>query len=167
MGKRAAGKTTATQTGGGFNQYVQGGGGQTLAGADKQGNPVFKQNVARENYEFKSLQLNEVLDPATEKKLFTQLIQTAATGLTAGSQATATTTAQAGQKPAAQQPGAQQSAQPAAQSKAAAQQIIVNQAGIPPQTLAAIEAITGALPAVTSRDAQTIHYLQALGFNVQ
>jgi len=122
-----------------------------------------------------SLQLNEALDPATEKQLFTQLIQTAATGLTAGSQATTTNKAQtvkqpaAGQKPAAQQPAAQQPAaqKPIAQSKEAAQQIIINQAQVPPQTLAAIEAITGALPAVTSKDAQTINYLQALGFNVQ
>jgi len=122
-----------------------------------------------------SLQLNEALDPATEKQLFTQLIQTAATGLTAGSQATTTNKAQtvkqpaAGQKPAAQQPAGQKPAaqKPIAQSKEAAQQIIINQAQVPPQTLAAIEAITGALPAVTSKDAQTINYLQALGFNVQ
>lgn len=107
-----------------------------------------------------SLQLNEALDPATEKQLFTQLIQTAATGLTAGSQATTTNKAQTVKQPAAGQ-------KPAAQSKEAAQQIIINQAQVPPQTLAAIEAITGALPAVTSKDAQTINYLQALGFNVQ
>jgi hypothetical protein len=49
QGQRAAGKTTASQTGSGFNQYVQGGGGSTLAGADAQGNPVFKQNVQRED----------------------------------------------------------------------------------------------------------------------
>lgn len=49
QGQRAAGKSMATQTGGGFNQYVQGGGGQKLAGADAQGNPVFKQNVQRES----------------------------------------------------------------------------------------------------------------------
>ena len=110
---------------------------------------------------FESQQLNEVLDPATEKQLFTQLIQTAATGLTSGSQATKT---QAAQQPAGQQPAAQK---PAAQSKEAAQQIIINQAQVPPQVLAAIEAITGKLPAVTSKDAQTINYLQALGFNVQ
>jgi hypothetical protein len=49
QGQRAAGKSMATQTGSGFNQYVQGGGGQKLAGADAQGNPVFKQNVQRES----------------------------------------------------------------------------------------------------------------------
>jgi hypothetical protein len=49
QGQRAAGKSVATSTGGGFNQYVQGGGGQKLAGADAQGNPVFKQNVQRES----------------------------------------------------------------------------------------------------------------------
>lgn len=49
QGQRAAGKSMATQTGAGFNQYVQGGGGQKLAGADAQGNPVFKQNVQRES----------------------------------------------------------------------------------------------------------------------
>jgi hypothetical protein len=49
QGQRAAGKSMATQTGGGFNQYVRGGGGQKLAGADAQGNPVFKQNVQRES----------------------------------------------------------------------------------------------------------------------
>ena len=49
QGQRAAGKSMATQTGTGFNQYVQGGGGQKLAGADAQGNPVFKQNVQRES----------------------------------------------------------------------------------------------------------------------
>lgn len=118
------------------------------------------------NPTFESLQLNEVLDPATEKQLFTQLIQTAATGLTSGSQSTTAAKAQAGQQPAGQQPAAKQS-KPVAQSKEAAQQIIINQTGLPPETLAAIEAITGALPAVTSKDAQTINYLQALGFNVQ
>jgi hypothetical protein len=61
LGKRAAGKTTASQTGGGFNQYVQGGGGSTLAGADKQGNPVFKQNVKRETYEFESKFLGRMI----------------------------------------------------------------------------------------------------------
>jgi hypothetical protein len=118
------------------------------------------------NPTFESLQLNEVLDSATEKQLFTQLIQTAATGLTSGSQSTTAAKAQAGQQSAGQQPAAKQST-PVAQSKEAAQQIIINQAQVPPQTLAAIEAITGALPAVTSKDAQTINYLQALGFNVQ
>ena len=51
-GQRAAGKTTASQTGSGFSNYVKGGGGQTLAGTDAQGNPVFKQNVQRENVDF-------------------------------------------------------------------------------------------------------------------
>jgi hypothetical protein len=54
QGQRAAGKSFAQKTGGGFNDYVQGGGGQTLAGADKQGNPVFKQNVKREDVQFES-----------------------------------------------------------------------------------------------------------------
>ena len=49
QGQRSAGKSMATSTGSGFNQYVQGGGGQKLAGADAQGNPVFKQNVQRES----------------------------------------------------------------------------------------------------------------------
>ncbi len=53
-GQRAAGKTTASQTGSGFSDYVKGGGGQTLAGADAQGNPIFKQNVKRESVEFHS-----------------------------------------------------------------------------------------------------------------
>lgn len=44
-----AGQGAGAKTGGGFNQYVQGGGGQTLAGADANGNPVFKQNVKRED----------------------------------------------------------------------------------------------------------------------
>jgi hypothetical protein len=61
LGKRAAGKTTASQTGSGFNQYVQGGGGSTLAGADAQGNPVFKQNVKRESYEFESKFLGRMI----------------------------------------------------------------------------------------------------------
>jgi hypothetical protein len=45
---------TAAKTQTGFNQYVQGGGGSTLSGADAQGNPVFKQNVQREGVEFYS-----------------------------------------------------------------------------------------------------------------
>jgi hypothetical protein len=49
QGQRSAGKNLAGQTGGGFKQYVDGGGGQTLNGADAQGNPVFKQNVQRED----------------------------------------------------------------------------------------------------------------------
>jgi hypothetical protein len=61
LGKRAAGKTTASQTGSGFNQYVQGGGGSTLAGADAQGNPVFKQNVKREDFEFESKFLGRMI----------------------------------------------------------------------------------------------------------
>lgn len=48
-GKRAAGKSVATSTGGGFSNYVQSGGGSTMVGADAQGNPVFKQNVQREH----------------------------------------------------------------------------------------------------------------------
>jgi hypothetical protein len=54
QGQRAAGKSMASSTGGGFNKYVQGGGGQTMTGADKQGNPVFKQNVKREDVQFES-----------------------------------------------------------------------------------------------------------------
>jgi hypothetical protein len=61
QGQRQAGKTTATQTGSGFNQYVQGGGGSTMAGADAQGNPVFKQNVQREGVEFYSKFLGQML----------------------------------------------------------------------------------------------------------
>jgi hypothetical protein len=61
LGKRAAGKTTASQTGSGFSQYVQGGGGSTLAGADAQGNPVFKQNVKREDFEFESKFLGRMI----------------------------------------------------------------------------------------------------------
>ena len=61
LGKRQAGKTTASQTGTGFNQYVQGGGGSTLAGADKQGNPVFKQNVKREDIQFESKFLGMII----------------------------------------------------------------------------------------------------------
>ena len=51
LGKRAAGKTIASQTGSGFSQYVQGGGGSKLAGADAQGNPIFKQNIKREDFD--------------------------------------------------------------------------------------------------------------------
>jgi 3-oxoacyl-(acyl-carrier-protein) synthase len=54
QGQRQAGKTTASQTGSGFSDYVKGGGGSTMAGADAQGNPIFKQNVARESVEFHS-----------------------------------------------------------------------------------------------------------------
>ena len=50
QGKRAAGKTIATQTGTGFNDYVSGS--QTkLTGADAQGNPVFKK-LQRESVAF-------------------------------------------------------------------------------------------------------------------
>jgi hypothetical protein len=52
---------TAAKTQSGFNQYVQGGGGSTLAGADAQGNPVFKQNVQRESVEFYSNFLGRML----------------------------------------------------------------------------------------------------------
>ena len=52
---------TAAKTQTGFNQYVQGGGGSTLAGADAQGNPVFKQNVKRESVEFYSKFLGQML----------------------------------------------------------------------------------------------------------
>lgn len=52
---------TAAKTQTGFNQYVQGGGGSTLAGADAQGNPVFKQNVQREGVEFYSKFLGQML----------------------------------------------------------------------------------------------------------
>jgi hypothetical protein len=61
QGQRQAGKTVASQTGSGFNQYVQGGGGSTLAGADAQGNPVFKQNVKREDVQFESKFLGMML----------------------------------------------------------------------------------------------------------
>ena len=50
QGQRQAGKTTATQTGSGFKDYV--GGSQTkLTGADAQGNPVFKK-LQRESVAF-------------------------------------------------------------------------------------------------------------------
>lgn len=52
---------TAAKTQTGFNQYVQGGGGSTMAGADAQGNPVFKQNVQRESLEFYSNFLGRML----------------------------------------------------------------------------------------------------------
>ena len=52
---------TAAKTQSGFNQYVQGGGGSTMAGADAQGNPVFKQNVQRESVEFYSKFLGRML----------------------------------------------------------------------------------------------------------
>ena len=50
-----AGQGAGAKTGSGFNQYVQGGGGQKLAGADAQGNPIFKQNVKREGFESRFL----------------------------------------------------------------------------------------------------------------
>jgi hypothetical protein len=111
-----------------------------------------KPPVVKENQ-----QLAETLDAATEKQLFTQLIQTAATGLTATSGATAT--AQAGQQPAAGQ-------QAVAQTPQAAQQILLSQAQMSPQTLTAIEAITSKLSKVGSSDPQTLFFLKALGFNV-
>jgi hypothetical protein len=49
QGQRQAGKSIATSTGSNFKDYVKGGGGSTMVGADKQGNPVFKQNVQRED----------------------------------------------------------------------------------------------------------------------
>jgi pyruvate/2-oxoglutarate dehydrogenase complex dihydrolipoamide acyltransferase (E2) component len=52
---------TAAKTQSGFNQYVQGGGGSTMAGADAQGNPIFKQNVQRESVEFYSKFLGQML----------------------------------------------------------------------------------------------------------
>ena len=52
---------TAAKTQSGFNQYVQGGGGSTMAGADAQGNPVFKQNVQRESVEFYSNFLGKII----------------------------------------------------------------------------------------------------------
>jgi hypothetical protein len=54
QGQRAAGKSMATSTSGNFSNYVRGGGGQTLQGADKNGNPIFKQNVKREDIQFES-----------------------------------------------------------------------------------------------------------------
>jgi len=59
QGKRAAGQTTASQTGSGFKDYV--GGSQTkLTGADKQGNPVFKK-LQRESVDFYSRFLGQKL----------------------------------------------------------------------------------------------------------
>lgn len=59
--KLKAKQGTAAKTQSGFNQYVQGGGGSTLQGADAQGNPVFKQNVQRESVEFYSNFLGRML----------------------------------------------------------------------------------------------------------
>ena len=59
--KLKAKQGTAAKTQSGFNQYVQGGGGSTMAGADAQGNPVFKQNVQREGVEFYSKFLGQML----------------------------------------------------------------------------------------------------------
>lgn len=53
QGRRAAGNSTATATGSGFQNYVAGSG-ERLQGADAQGNPVFKK-IAREGaYQFES-----------------------------------------------------------------------------------------------------------------
>ena len=52
QGKRAAGKTTATQTGGGFKDYV-GGSGERMTGVDASGAPVY-QKIQRESVEFRS-----------------------------------------------------------------------------------------------------------------
>ena len=48
-----------------------------------------------------------------------------------------------------------------------AQITLAKAASLSPSQLAAIEKIVGALPAVTSRDPNTINYLKALGFDVQ
>jgi hypothetical protein len=52
--QRQAGTSMAKSTGNNFSNYVKGGGGQTLAGADAKGNPIFKQNVKREDIQFES-----------------------------------------------------------------------------------------------------------------
>ena len=50
QGKRAAGKTTASQTGSGFKDYV-GGSQEKMAGVDASGAPVFKK-LQRESVGF-------------------------------------------------------------------------------------------------------------------
>jgi hypothetical protein len=122
--------------------------------------PKIQPTVAKPAGVKESQQLAETLNAATEKQLFTQLIQTAATGLTATSGATAT--AQAGQQAAGQQAAGQQAV---AQTPQAAQQILISQAQMSPQTLTAIEAITSKLSKVGSSDPQTLFFLKALGFN--
>lgn len=52
QGQRQAGKTTATQTGGGFKDYV-GGSGERMTGVDASGAPVY-QKIQRESVEFHS-----------------------------------------------------------------------------------------------------------------
>jgi hypothetical protein len=52
LGKRQAGKTTATQTGGGFKDYV-GGSGERMTGVDASGAPIY-QKIQREGIEFRS-----------------------------------------------------------------------------------------------------------------
>jgi hypothetical protein len=52
LGKRQAGKTTATQTGGGFKDYV-GGSGERMTGVDASGAPIY-QKIQREGVEFRS-----------------------------------------------------------------------------------------------------------------
>jgi hypothetical protein len=52
QGQRQAGKTTATQTGGGFKDYV-GGSGERMTGVDASGAPVY-QKIQREGVEFRS-----------------------------------------------------------------------------------------------------------------
>lgn len=52
QGKRAAGQTTASQTGSGFKDYV-GGSGERMTGVDASGAPVY-QKIQREGVEFRS-----------------------------------------------------------------------------------------------------------------
>ena len=52
QGQRQAGKTTATQTGSGFKNYV-GGSGERMTGVDASGAPVY-QKIQRESVEFRS-----------------------------------------------------------------------------------------------------------------
>jgi hypothetical protein len=52
QGQRQAGKTTATQTGSGFKDYV-GGSGERMTGVDASGAPVY-QKIQRESVEFRS-----------------------------------------------------------------------------------------------------------------
>lgn len=58
QGKRAAGKSMATSTGTGFQNYKQSQPGQVYAGADEKGNPIFKPAVSRESKEIFSRFLN-------------------------------------------------------------------------------------------------------------
>ena len=52
QGQRQANKTTATQTGSGFKNYV-GGSGERMTGVDASGAPVY-QKIQRESVEFRS-----------------------------------------------------------------------------------------------------------------